>query len=197
MANASIHPLPNALIEDEQLLERLREGSPEAFRSLYRLYLPKVATLCRVMLRDVGVEDAIQETFLKIFRHIQAFRGDSRLTTWVHRIATNVCLSELRQRGTWQARHEELGDLADDGRDTEAELALRQSSQTLQLLMDELDPLKRTTFYLHHVEGLTASEIGEVLGEQRGTVLKRLQRTREDLLARWPGAVAEKAGGRP
>lgn len=197
MANASIHPLPNALIEDEQLLERLREGSPEAFRSLYRLYLPKVATLCRVMLRDVGVEDAIQETFLKIFRHIQAFRGDSRLTTWVHRIATNVCLSELRQRGTWQARHEELGDLADDGRDTEAELALRQSSQTLQLLMDELDPLKRTTFYLHHVEGLTAAEIGEVLGEQRGTVLKRLQRTREDLLARWPGAVAEKAGGRP
>ncbi len=202
MANASVHMLPTLVVDEEQLVEGLRTGSPEAFRSLYRLYLPKVAGLCRVLLRNVGVEDAIQDTFLRVFRNIQQFRGDSRLTTWVHRIATNVCLTELRQRGVWRARHDDLVDEVSDGRDVEADLALKQSSQLLQALLDELDPLKRTTFFLHHVEGLTAAEIGIVLGEQRGTVLKRLQRTREDLLARWPNALPDSresrdTGGRP
>ncbi len=197
MANASIHMLPMDVVDEERLLAGLRAGSPEAFRSLYRLYLPKVASLCRVLLRDVGVEDAIQDTFLRVFRNVQQFRGDSRLTTWVHRIATNVCLSELRQRGLWRARHDDLAGEVDDGRDFEAELALKQSSAQLQVLLDDLDPVKRTTFFLHHVEGLTAAEIGVVLGEQRGTVLKRLQRTREDLLARWPNVATEQAGGRP
>ena len=197
MANASIHMLPTEVVDEELLLEGLRAGSADAFRALYRLYLPKVAGLCRVLLRDVGVEDAIQDTFLRVFRNIQQFRGESRLTTWVHRIATNVCLSELRQRGVWRARHDEFTDDLDDGRDVEADLALKQSSQQLQALMDDLDPLKRTTFFLHHVEGLTAAEIGVVLGEQRGTVLKRLQRTREDLLARWPSGLPEKALVRP
>ncbi len=197
MANASIHMLPTEVVDEELLLEGLRAGSADAFRGLYRLYLPKVAGLCRVLLRDVGVEDAIQDTFLRVFRNIQQFRGESRLTTWVHRIATNVCLSELRQRGAWRARHDEFTDDLGDGRDVEADLALKQSSQQLQTLMDDLDPLKRTTFFLHHVEGLTAAEIGVVLGEQRGTVLKRLQRTREDLLARWPSGLPDKASVRP
>ncbi len=197
MANASIHLLPPERVDEERLLEDVRAGAPEAFRALYRLYFPKVASLCRVLLRDVGVDDAIQDTFLRVFRNIDNFRGDSRLTTWVHRIATNVCLSELRQRGTWRARHEELGEDVDDGRDVEAEFALKQSSAHLAALMDSLDPLKRTTFFLHHVEGLTAAEIGIVLGEQRGTVLKRLQRTREDLLARWPVGAPERAEGQP
>lgn len=196
MANARIHMLPNEIVDQEQLLEGLRAGSADAFHALYRLYLPKVAGLCRLLLRDVGVDDAIQDTFLRVFRNIHQFRGDSRLTTWIHRIATNVCLSELRQRGVWRARHDDLADEPDDGRDVEEEMALRQSSQHLQELLDSLDPLKRTTFFLHHVEGLTAAEIGIVLGEQRGTVLKRLQRTREDLLARWPGPVPEQIGGR-
>ena len=197
MADASIHLLPPELVDEERLLEGLRAGAPDAFRALYRLFLPKVASLCRMLLRDVGVDDAVQDTFLRIFRNIHNFRGDSRLTTWVHRIATNVCLSELRQRGTWRARHDDQADEVDDGRDVEADFALKQSSQHLQALLDSLDPAKRTTFFLHHVEGLTAAEIGMVLGEQRGTVLKRLQRTREDLLARWPTALPEKAGGQP
>ena len=184
------------------MLDALRAGSQDAFRSLYVHYLPRVANLCRVLLRNTGVEDAVQETFLKVFRNVQNFRGDSRLTTWIHRIATNVCLSELRHRGQWRGREEELTEthLADD-HDTEAELVLRQSGHQLQAMLDQLDPLKRTTFYLHHVEGLTATEIGEVLGEQRGTVLKRLQRTREDLLARWQGqgtpGMRVLRGGRP
>ena len=189
--------LPPEVVDEERLLAGLRAGSPEAFRSLYQLYLPRVAALSRVLLRDVGVEDAIQDTFLRVFRNVQQFRGESRLTTWVHRIATNVCLTELRQRGLWRVRHDDAADTdLHDGRDFEAELAIKQSSAQLQVLLDDLDPLKRTTFFLHHVEGLTAAEIGVVLGEQRGTVLKRLQRTREDLLARWPSGQPERAGGR-
>lgn len=193
MANARLHILLPDAVDEERLLQALRDGAPDAFRTLYRLYLPKVAGLCRVLLRDVGVDDAIQDTFLRIFRNIDQFRGESRLTTWVHRIATNVCLSELRQRGTWRARHDPIGEELGDDRDVEVEFADRQSGQKVQRLLEELDPIKRTTFFLHHVEGLTAAEIGEVLGEQRGTVLKRLQRTREDLLARFreSGAAAQ------
>lgn len=186
---ARVQSLPSDVLDEELLLEALRAGNQDAYRSLYVHYLPRVVNLCRVLLRDAGVEDAVQETFLKVFRNIQSFRGESRLTTWIHRIATNVCLTELRRRGVWKGR--ETGwSAADSGdpQDTEAELMLRQAGQQLHLLLEQLEPLKRTTFFLHHVEGLTALEIGEVLDEQRGTVLKRLQRTREDLLERWSRA---------
>lgn len=195
MPPARLHVLPPEVLDEDQLLEGLRAGSPEAFRTLYQVYLPRVASLARVLLRGTGVEDAVQETFLRVFRNVQHFRGDSRLATWIYRITSNVCLSELRHRGTLKARHGSYEETARQEemaeRDPEAELALRQSSQHLQGLLDQLDPLKRTTFFLHHAEGLTAAEIGTVLGEQRGTVLKRLQRTREELLARWPKTAGE------
>ena len=100
MANASIHPLPNALIEDEQLLERLREGSPEAFRSLYRLYLPKVATLCRVMLRDGAERFTLADVAREVGLSRAALAPPPSATTTGQRQAHH----QHRQRGFFHHR---------------------------------------------------------------------------------------------
>ena len=192
MANARIHMLPNEIVDQEQLLEGLRAGSADAFHALYRLYLPKVAGLCRLLLRDVGVDDAIQDTFLRVFHNIHQFRGDSRLTTWIHRIAVNVCLSELRKRRS-RGQTVELAEQDEPTEHTEQTWIDRDAGHALRGLLNRLDPIKRATFHLHHVEDLTAAEIGEVLGEPRATVLKRLQRTRVELLDAWHAAQKTQA----
>ncbi len=187
-----LHLLPMQPSDEERLLQALCQGSDQAFETLYRLYVDRVAGLARLLLRGGPVDDAVQETFLRVFRSIQSFRKESRLTTWIHRIAVNVCVSELRRRTLRRAREGAMqpNEIAPD---LEERTVARQAGQALLQILQALEPAKQTTFYLHYVEGLTASEVGEVLGEPRGTVLKRLQRTRAEVLQTW----AERHGAAP
>lgn len=184
MDRGALHILPMAPADEARLVEALRQGSPHAFESLYHLYVDRVAGLARLLLRGGPVDDAVQETFLRVFRNIATFREEARLTTWIHRIAVNVCISELRKQTVRRARE---GAVAQPERpkDLEEATSARQAGGALLAILREMEPAKQSTFYLHHVEGMSAAEIGEVLGEPRGTVLKRLQRTRAEVLQRW------------
>jgi RNA polymerase sigma-70 factor (ECF subfamily) len=180
----ALHILPMAHGDEARLVEALRQGSPQAFESLYHLYVDRVAGLARLLLRGGPVDDAVQETFLRVFRSIATFREEARLTTWIHRIAINVCISELRKQSVRRAREGAIAQ-PDQPSDLEEATSARQAGGALLAILRDLEPAKQTTFYLHHVEGMSAAEIGDVLGEPRGTVLKRLQRTRVDVLERW------------
>lgn len=181
--NRILH-LPLGRDEERLLLEHVREGRQEAFEGLYRRFAPRVLRLADHMLRDHGAAaDAAQETFLRVFRGLHKFRGESGLGTWIHRIATNVCLREIERRGRrpLPAAAEPQREAARHGTSADGEAA-RATFLDLAPLMDGLEPLKRVTFYLHHVEGFTAAEVAEILGGSRAAVLKRLQRTRQELL---------------
>jgi len=169
-------------------VEQLQQGTPEAYSMLYRRYVHRVIGVAAQVLGDrAGAEDVAQETFLKVFREIHRFRGDGRLVSWIHRIAVNLAISEVRRRKRARDHRAQLpaGDRVDLGA-AEPEL-----TESLRSVLAQLEPAKRLTFYLHHVEGLSGAELAEVLGESRDAVLKRLQRTRRELLSLWQDTGGE------
>ena len=165
------------------LLKDLQEGVPEAFEMLYHHFVGRVLGLSRQLLKDpVLAEDAAQETFIRIYKNVHRFRGDARLSTWIHRIATNVCLTELKRRSKAPQPVETPPRSAQAAPGSELRVSLSE-------ILHRLEPRKQVAFYLCHVEGLSAAEIATVLQESRAAVLKRLQRARQELLAMWHQAV--------
>ncbi len=188
MSDQKIHMLPLGRKDEALLLADLKQGVPEAFEMLYHHYVGRVLGLARQMLRDrAAAEDAAQETFIRVYRSVHRFRGDARLSTWIHRIATNVCLTELERRAR-RGVDMELSQIPDRGGPTPSATDLRLS---LDALLERIEPRKRAAFYLCHVEGLSAAEVAAGLDESRDAVLKRLQRTRRELLRLWQQVSAE------
>ena len=155
--------------------------------ALYKRYGDLVYGRCLGMLRnDADAIDATQEVFLRVHRHAQGFRGQSKPSTWLYRIATNVCLNVIRSRN----RHpedpvEEIQDHApapvgDSVLDT---LALRQLVE--QLLFDWDERTQQCVVY-HYMDGMTHDEVGELLGVSGAAVRKRLARFRTVSQVRFP-----------
>lgn len=182
----TLHMLPLGRREEGMLLAQLQAGEPGAFEMLYHHYVGRVLGLARHMLRDASAaEDATQETFIRVYKSVHRFRGDARLATWIHRIATNVCLNEIERRKRRDRSTREQRDLhacAEPAPERRARCDLRLS---LSELLARLEPRKRLAFYLCHVEGLSAAEIATVTGESTDAVHKRLQRTRRELHELW------------
>jgi len=154
---------------------------------LYQRHGDLVYGRCLGMLRnEADAVDASQEVFLRVHRHAEGFRGQSKASTWLYRIATNVCLNVIRSR----SRHpedpvEEVPDLSpapvgDSVLDT---LALRQLVEQLLLGWDERT--QQCVVY-HFMDGMTHDEVGELLGISGAAVRKRLARFRIESQARFP-----------
>ena len=137
--------------------------------ALYRAYGPMIYARCRRLLGDAAAaEDATQETFLRVHRHLA--KADSReVLSWIYRIATNYCLNEIRNRKHRPDLPETLPELA--GADLETILGDRD----LAMRIVERSPEKlRVVAWLHHVDGLDQGEVARVLDISRRTVVTRL-----------------------
>jgi len=179
--------------EDNQLVEGLREGVAEAYESLIANYQQPVYNLvCRLLGSNDEACDVVQEVFLKIFRKVGSFRGDSSLKTWIYRIAVN----ETHNYQRWYNRHRRRevcleGDqegganyylrLPDPGR-SPYECAVDQERQgVIQAALSGLNARFRAAMVLRDIEGLSYEEIAEVLRVPLGTVKSRILRGREGL----------------
>jgi RNA polymerase sigma-70 factor, ECF subfamily len=165
-----------------------QNGDRESFRTLYEQTSAYVFTIALRMLGQRSeAEEAMQEVYISVFRKIDSFRHDSAFRTWLYRIVMRECLDRLRHR----RRHAEmvLGDAqavdqagaltsayTGDPGILRAELR-RRVQRALGLIHPEL----RSAFILRDIEGLTYTEIGEVLGCPIGTVSSRLGRARKQL----------------
>ena len=176
------------------LIEGLKSGAEAAYEQLIAAYQQPVYSLVFRLLNDPSdASDVVQEVFVKVFRNVQSFRGQSSLKTWIYRIALN----EAHNRRRWFQRHKrqevelERDDassgislretLADCGR-SPFESAL--SAETQRLLgeaLQVLTPNFREAVILRDVEELSYEEIAEVLGIHMGTVKSRILRGREAL----------------
>jgi len=152
------------------LIRRLKDGHAEAFDEFIRLYAGRVYDLqCWLCGDSTAAQDLTQETFIAVWRDIGAFRGESRLLTWVHRVARNIALRHLQRRRHEDVPLDEIGDHPAPN-DTEA-LAERgllrdRVRQALQLV-----PLaQREAVALHCLQGLSHSETAKALGRPLGTV---------------------------
>jgi RNA polymerase sigma-70 factor (ECF subfamily) len=136
---------------------------------LYRAYGPVIYARCRRLLADAAAaEDATQETFMRVQRHID--KADARdALAWIYRIATNLCLNEIRNRKRRAEPTDELPELG--GESLERVLADRD----LAARIVERSPEKlRVVAWLHHVDGLDQGEVARVLDISRRTVVSRL-----------------------
>lgn len=176
---------------DQTLLEKVRAGDYQAFEALVNRYEGKVYRLSMRMLRNQeDAEDALQETFLQVYRGLKGFEGRSTFSTWLFRLATNVCLMKIRHRGTEPAkllpledyipRHEEgKHPQIQDWPDKPEEVLLNKESREKMLeALEKLPAEYRAVFVLRDIEGFSNSEVGEALGISVAAVKSRLHRAR-------------------
>ena len=179
---------------DQQLVERAQRGDKRAFELLVVKYQRKLGRLLSRLVRDPGeVEDVTQEAFIKAYRALPNFRGDSAFYTWLYRIAINTAKNYLVALGrraptTTEFDNEEAESFedADALRDTatpEAELLTREIATTVNHAMEALPDDLRTAITLREIEGLSYEEIASVMNCPIGTVRSRIFRAREAIAA--------------
>jgi len=181
---------------DQQLVERVQQGDKRAFDLLVIKYQRRLARLLSRFVRDPAeVEDIAQETFIKAYRALASFRGDSAFYTWLYRIGVNTAKNFLVSQGRKQpvtitgfdAEEAENFEGASQLREVntpESELMGKQVAQTVNQALEALPEELRTAITLREIEGLSYEEIADIMNCPIGTVRSRIFRARE--------AVAEK-----
>jgi RNA polymerase sigma-70 factor, ECF subfamily len=138
---------------------------------LYRTYGGAIYARCRRILGDhPTAQDATQETFLRVHRHIDRVPDPQNVLRWIYRIATNYCLNEIRGRKLRPAPLEQLPESQLPGA-ADDPIAER---QLVQRLVHHVPEKLRTVAWLYHVDGLEQAEVAEILGISRRTVVNRL-----------------------
>ncbi len=175
---------------DQQLVERVQAGDKHAFDLLVIKYQRKLARLLSQFIRDSAeVEDVTQEAFIKAYRALPSFRGDSAFYTWLYRIgintAKNFLVSQGRKLPTLQGFENEDGDDFEDSgllkemNTPESELMSQQIAQTVNQTLDSLPEELRTAIVLREIDGLSYEEIANIMNCPIGTVRSRIFRARE------------------
>lgn len=173
--------------DDAALLPGLRARDPAAFERLVTTYQHRMFCLAYRMLGDRSeAADAAQEAFLRVFRGIEQFRGDAKLSTWLHAITSRICLNQLasRERRTATGRQDDQQRLARVPAPAEdpASVAERRELETaLDRAIAELPEHHRLVVVLRDVQGLPYEDIAQTLGLELGTVRSRLHRARIEL----------------
>lgn len=180
---------------DQILVERVQRGDKQAFGLLVSKYQRKLVRLLSRLVRDPAeVEDVAQETFIKAYRALPGFRGESAFYTWLYRIGINAAKNYLAARGrrtptTSEFDSEEAegfddGEQLRDNNSPERILMSKQIAETVNAAMERLPEDLRSAITLREIDGMSYEEIAQIMDCPIGTVRSRIFRARE--------AIAEK-----
>jgi len=189
----------SAGLSEAEAIEKAKQGDAEAFETLYNLHKRRVYSLClRMTANAAEAEDLTQEAFLQLFRKIGTFRGESAFSTWLHRMAVNVVLMQLRKKSLPVVPLEDTVETEEETPKKElgaADLKLAGSIDRLQLerAIERLPPGYRTIFVLHDVEGFEHNEIADIAGCSIGNSKSQLHKARIKLRELLKTSRAEKA----
>ena len=175
---------------EKVLLARAKKGEVAAFESLMTAYENRIYSLA---LRSTGSEqdaaDITQEVFLRAWKNLDSFRGDSSLSTWLYRVTSNLCVDFARKKAaegmptSIDDEESPAADLADPSRMAQPEAAAENSElrEELQFALAQLSEEHRRVVLLRDVAGMTYTDIARTLGLEEGTVKSRLARARASL----------------
>ena len=164
-------------VTDEALIDRVKDGQTEAFRFLVERYQDRVATTIKAMLGNTTeAEDVGQETFIRFYKALKDFRGDSSVGTYLNRIAINLSLNAIKRRKRLFNRFEDT-DVATTmpSKDTVDPEGIDRKDLIQRALLG-LKPNYRAVVVLRYIEGYSTKETAQLLDVPTGTVLSRLSR---------------------
>ena len=175
---------------DQQLVERAQQGDKHAFELLVSKYQRKLGRLLSRFIRDAGeVEDVTQEAFIKAYRALPSFRGDSAFYTWLYRIGINTAKNYLASTGrraptatnydSEEAENFDDGDQLRDLNTPENLLMSKQIAQNVNQSMDRLPEELKAAIMLREIEGMSYEDIAKIMDCPIGTVRSRIFRARE------------------
>jgi RNA polymerase sigma-70 factor (ECF subfamily) len=200
----------NAADADALLIERVKQGDVRAFEMLVVKYQRRIERLIGRMVRDVDlVQDIAQETFIRAYRAIPQFRGESAFYTWLYRIAVNTAKKALVELKRDPLISEAAFSNSDDSDETsrvenelsdretpEAVMATKEIAATVNAAIDALSEDLRQAITLREIEGLSYEEIAEVMNCPIGTVRSRIFRAREAIAERLRPLLGTREGER-
>src|SRR6201747_2616153 len=207
MRHATAPKLAPAGTGDADLVQRARARDEAAIRAIMQANNRRLYRLARGILRnDSEAEDVVQETYVRAFTHLDSFRGDSSLSTWLARIAMNEALGRLRKQrpnaewttlppGTLEAQIIQFPHSA-ASEDPEKTMAQREIQHVVEHAIDELPEAFRIVFITRVIEGMNVEETADILGLKPETVKTRLHRARtmlRDIVEKKVGPVEMEA----
>ncbi|MER9213353.1 RNA polymerase sigma factor [Mesorhizobium sp. M0663] len=169
---------------DMQLVGRALARDGDAFRSIIKTHNQRLYRIARGVVRnDSEAEDIVQEAYVSAFAHLEAFRGDASLATWLSRIVINEALGRLRKRRRMVAMPENpqaeiIRFPLNPSDDPERTMAQRQILELVERATDSLPDVYRMVFVARVIEGLSIEETAELLGVRPETIKTRLHRAR-------------------
>lgn len=180
---------------DRQLVARAQQGDRQAFNLLVEKYQRKLARLLSRFIRDPAeVEDVTQEAFIKAYRALPAFRGDSAFYTWLYRIGINTAKNYLMAMGrraptsteveAEDAEGFEEGEQLRDINTPESLLLSNEIAETVNSTIEQLPEELRQAIQMREIEGLSYEEIAQAMNCPIGTVRSRIFRAREAIAER-------------
>ena len=181
---------------DALLVERVKQGDQRAFALLVAKYERRVQRLLSRLVRDSAeIEDITQEAFIKAYRALPQFRGESAFYTWLYRIAINTAKNYLATKsrrpvtvGEFQGADDgeffDLGDVVEDNNTPDAVLHSRQVAEAVNAAIEALPEDLKAAITLREIEGLSYEEIAQAMNCPIGTVRSRIFRAREAIAQR-------------
>ncbi|MDR1736706.1 MAG: sigma-70 family RNA polymerase sigma factor [Oscillospiraceae bacterium] len=175
---------------EQDLIAQVQTGNHDAFERLIRLHEKRVYTIALRMTGDTeDAFDVSQDILLRVYSNIGMFKGESSFSTWLYRLATNVCLDFLRKRKRRRARETSLdGDEGGEVRDMpdtrytpEKAFEKLELREEIRRALDRISPEHRQILLLREISGLSYTEISKALGLEIGTVKSRIARAREQM----------------
>jgi RNA polymerase sigma-70 factor (ECF subfamily) len=176
-----IESIPGGTDADRQLAQQCAAGDTGAFEKIFRTYGSRMKSIAFNHLGNTSdAEDAVQETFLKIHRAASSYAGEAAFSTWLYRILVNTCLDILRKRS-----RRPVEDALDGVFERAADSVDDTKRITLRKLVGALPEQKRSVFTLFEIEGLSHSEISQILGISEANSKWILFTTKKQLQEQW------------
>lgn len=181
---------------EAEIIKKLKEGSEKAFRDLVSTYQKMVVNICYGIVHNIeDAEDVAQDVFIEVFRSVSGFRGDSKLSTWIYRIAVNRSINYLRDHKrrsnlksldeTVDSSKSAIGELFyESASDPQKEMENIQRSKILYAAIDTLSKNQRIAFTLNKYEGLSYKEISEIMELSISSVESLMHRAKKNLQKR-------------
>ena len=176
--------------KDKEFVERILAKDPKVFDDIFRAYLKPLYTLAKSFTQDhEEAQDLAQDVLIRLYNSLDSFRGDSMLSTWLHRVTINTHINNTRTRAyeasktrsEFDEEVQQVEDMAYDVADPERVLSQKVIDEHIHDALKSLSPAQRMVFVLRHYHDLPLKEIAEHMGNSEGTVKVLLFRAIQNL----------------